>query len=209
MKILIKDSSNPIIVSNTISKNNIIGLCDWINYFGGGIWIDSTSNPTIGGSLNAANNIYRNYADFGMQLYRFGEGEIINAQYNYFGNCPPIDIDDVYPLDQFDVSNCLDSMLVIVEDNKTTMLYDFILYQNYPNPFNSITVISIQLPKSSYVNVSIYNLTGQLVEQLVSEYMESGFHRIQWNAASMSSGMYLYRITAGEYSAIDKCLLLK
>ena len=85
----------------------------------------------------------------------------------------------------------------------------FTLKQNYPNPFNPVTTISYQLPKTTFVNLSIYNVVGQLVETLVNEYDNAGFHTVEWNASRVGSGVYFYRIEAGEYTETKKCLILK
>jgi len=85
----------------------------------------------------------------------------------------------------------------------------FVLRQNYPNPFNSVTTISYQLPRSSFVNISIYDITGRLVETLVNENAQPGYYSFEWDASKFSSGVYIYRIKAGGFSATCKCLLLK
>ena len=83
------------------------------------------------------------------------------------------------------------------------------LCQNFPNPFNTITTLSYFLPELSFVNLSIYNETGQLVTILVSEEQVTGYHNVAWDASKLSSGIYLYRLKTCEYSANGKCLLLK
>ena len=85
----------------------------------------------------------------------------------------------------------------------------FTLKQNYPNPFNPVTTISYQLPKTTFVNLSIYNVVGQLIETLVNEYDNAGLHTVEWNASRVGSGVYFYRIEAGEYTETKKCLILK
>jgi len=85
----------------------------------------------------------------------------------------------------------------------------FILFQNFPNPFNNGTTITYHLPKATIVNISVYNTSGQLVETLVSESQSAGFHKVQWNADIFGSGLYFYRIKAGEFEEVEKCLLLK
>jgi predicted outer membrane repeat protein len=85
----------------------------------------------------------------------------------------------------------------------------FSLSQSYPNPFNPVTTILYQLPKSVFVNLSIFNYNGQLVETVVSQNQERGYYSIKWNANKFSSGVYLFRINAGEFSAVSKCLLLR
>ncbi len=85
----------------------------------------------------------------------------------------------------------------------------FILNQNFPNPFNGSTKISYALPRSEMVTVSIFTTAGRLVETLVSEFQEAGMHTILWNAGEIGAGVYLYRISAGAYTEMRKCLLLK
>ena len=207
--IAIKDYSNPLIIRNTIVYNLIIGILAWINYFGGGIWVDSTSNPVIGGSLEDANNIYYNYADSGWQLYRLGHGQVINAQYNYLSSCPP-DSFEVYPLDQFDVSYCLENPVGI--GKREDALYDindFNLSQNYPNPFNLTTTIEFSILIKGHINLTVYDLTGREVEILVNKEMSAGKYSIEWNANDLPSGIYLVTMRCRAYSMTKKMLLLK
>jgi len=85
----------------------------------------------------------------------------------------------------------------------------FGLYPNYPNPFNPVTTISYELPELSLVNLSVYNILGQVVQTLVNEMVEAGYHSITWNASGFNSGVYIYKIKMGQYSESGKCLLLK
>jgi hypothetical protein len=86
---------------------------------------------------------------------------------------------------------------------------DFRLSQNYPNPFNPATTISFELPQSAMVILSVYNIRGQLVKTLVEEWRDAGSHAVNWEASGLSSGVYLYKIVAGSYSAAKKCLLVR
>ncbi|MDO9549067.1 MAG: T9SS type A sorting domain-containing protein [Candidatus Marinimicrobia bacterium] len=83
------------------------------------------------------------------------------------------------------------------------------LYYNYPNPFNPVTTIQYALPQAAHVQLSIYNLNGHLVEKLIDEQKTPGYYSVQWNATRYSSGVYLYRITAGQFTDVKKCILLK
>ena len=94
-------------------------------------------------------------------------------------------------------------------DGQANIPKEFGLKQNYPNPFNPVTTISYQLPKSIFVNISIYNISGQLVETLLKEHKSSGYYSVKWNATGVGSGVYFYRIEAGEYTKTKKCLILK
>ena len=86
---------------------------------------------------------------------------------------------------------------------------EFQVYPNYPNPFNATTTISYQLPEPSLVNISIFNVCGQFVTEVINENVPPGYHSMKWDAHNLSSGIYFYKISAGNYSAVGKCLLLK
>ena len=86
---------------------------------------------------------------------------------------------------------------------------EFNLNQNYPNPFNPTTVISYKLPISSLVAIKVYDVLGREVQTLVNERQNAGNHSITFSASSLPSGVYFYRLHAGNYSATKKLLLLK
>jgi hypothetical protein len=90
----------------------------------------------------------------------------------------------------------------------------FTLYPNYPNPFNPQTNISFALPADSRVSLRIYNLAGQLVKTLSDENLPAGTHTVHWDGTNISgervaSGIYFYKLTAGNYSQARKMCLVK
>jgi len=85
----------------------------------------------------------------------------------------------------------------------------FVLYANYPNPFNATTEITFDLPQNSFINLSVYNITGQKVAELVNRQMAYGTHRISWNAGQLPSGLYFYRLQAGNNRLMRKMILMK
>lgn len=85
----------------------------------------------------------------------------------------------------------------------------FELYQNYPNPFNPTTSIKFGLPKESHVRLSVYTILGQEVATLVNSVMSAGYHTVNFDASNLPSGMYIYKIDAGDFSQIKKMLLMK
>jgi hypothetical protein len=85
---------------------------------------------------------------------------------------------------------------------------NFALNQNYPNPFNPVTTISFNLPVASEYTLTIYNVTGQVVTQFAGE-VEAGVVSIEWDASTNASGMYFYKLNAGDFSATKKMVLLK
>ena len=85
----------------------------------------------------------------------------------------------------------------------------FELSQNYPNPFNPSTKISFSIPQNSEVTLTIFNVLGQEVTKLVNGFMEAGNHTIDFNAAGFNSGIYFYKLEAGNFSEVRKMTLLK
>ena len=86
---------------------------------------------------------------------------------------------------------------------------DFSLDQNYPNPFNPVTTITYALPKPSEVRLSIYDQVGREVFLLVNERRNAGVYEVKFDAAGLSSGVYFYRIQAGDFTQTKRLLLLK
>ncbi|MBO6586462.1 MAG: T9SS type A sorting domain-containing protein [Gracilimonas sp.] len=85
----------------------------------------------------------------------------------------------------------------------------FVLNQNYPNPFNPTTVISFSVPSKEMVSIKIYDLTGRLIATLVNSVKSQGNYEVTFNAENINSGIYLYRMTAGNYTEIRKMTLIK
>ncbi len=86
---------------------------------------------------------------------------------------------------------------------------DFGMEQNFPNPFNPSTTIKFQIPNSNYVTLRIYNQLGQQVASLLNENLIAGRHEVDWNAAGLASGVYLYRLQAGSHAETKKLILLR
>ena len=90
----------------------------------------------------------------------------------------------------------------------------FILYPNYPNPFNPVTTIRYDLSEESFVDITIYDMLGNVVHNLVNANESPGYKSIQWNATNnqgepVSAGVYLYKIQAGDFVDTKKMILLK
>ncbi|MDD5361726.1 MAG: T9SS type A sorting domain-containing protein [Ignavibacteria bacterium] len=83
------------------------------------------------------------------------------------------------------------------------------LSQNYPNPFNPSTTIKYALPKDGLVTIKVYDLTGREITRLVNEVKQAGYHSVLFNASNLSSGIYFYRIIAGDFIQTKKMLMIK
>ncbi|NOY78467.1 MAG: T9SS type A sorting domain-containing protein [Calditrichaeota bacterium] len=101
-----------------------------------------------------------------------------------------------------------------VAENNGTSPFTYELGQNYPNPFNPTTTISYSLAKAGQVNVAVYNLMGQKIADLVNGYKAAGSYRVAWNGRDMAghnvaSGVYFYKIKAGDFTMTKKMVLMR
>ncbi|GMU95272.1 T9SS type A sorting domain-containing protein [Ignavibacterium album] len=94
------------------------------------------------------------------------------------------------------------------DDNKT-ILKEFYLNQNYPNPFNPTTVISWQAPVSGWQTLKVFDDLGNEIATLVNEYREAGRYKIEFDASSLASGVYIYKLTAGSFISSKKMMVIK
>ena len=87
---------------------------------------------------------------------------------------------------------------------------EFTLLQNYPNPFNPATTISFNIPVTEKVTLEVYNILGQKVAMILNnKSLRAGMHVYKFNGSKLSSGIYFYRVNAGDYSANKKMVLIK
>ncbi len=97
-----------------------------------------------------------------------------------------------------------------VDSNPTGLPTEFTLSQNYPNPFNPTTKIAYSIPSNGLnVNLSVYNILGQEVVVLVNSVQNMGNYEVEFNASKLSSGVYLYRLSAGSFVKTSKMILLR
>ncbi len=96
-----------------------------------------------------------------------------------------------------------------VSDLASALPTTYALEAAYPNPFNPTTEIRFALPESVPVSLVIYDALGREVTRLVDGTLAAGYHRVQWEASSMPSGLYLYRLTAGTYTETRRMILMK
>ena len=98
---------------------------------------------------------------------------------------------------------------ISIEIINTQTPNEYKLTQNYPNPFNPTTNIEYSIPTSGIVTITVHNILGQEVANLVNEFQQAGTYRITWNGSNLSSGIYFYRIQTEQYIESRKMLLLK
>ena len=97
----------------------------------------------------------------------------------------------------------------IAAANQESVITETNLFDNYPNPFNPTTTINYQLPENGYVTIKVYDLLGKEMATLVNENKSAGYHRVNFDASKLTSGVYVYTIQAGNYFESKKMLLTK
>lgn len=102
-----------------------------------------------------------------------------------------------------------DEVLLGIDDTEDPLAYTYHLAQNYPNPFNPETTIRYNLAKASPVKLQIYNTLGQKVATLINENQAPGAHQVRFNGRNLPSGIYFYRIEAGDFVQVKKMVLMK
>ena len=113
----------------------------------------------------------------------------------------------IYRLKQIDANGRFSYSKEIEVESGTPTAYA--LEQNYPNPFNPSTVISYQVPVQSSVQIDVFNSIGEKVAVLVNEVKEAGYYEAEFNASSLSSGIYFYTIKAGDFINVKKMMMMK
>lgn len=103
----------------------------------------------------------------------------------------------------------IDVGLTDVGDGVSEVISTYKLNNNFPNPFNPSTQISYQIPSVSFVTLKIYGLAGNEVATLVNEEKSSGRYSVDFNATGLSSGIYFYKLTAGNFVETKKMILMK
>ncbi|MCK9211931.1 MAG: T9SS type A sorting domain-containing protein [Ignavibacteriaceae bacterium] len=103
----------------------------------------------------------------------------------------------------------LSDMITAVEDNKINQPSNFSLYQNYPNPFNPTTNIRFEIASPGFVSLKVIDLLGREVTSLVNEYKQAGNYDVNFDASKLSSGIYFYKLQAGNFSSTKKMVLTR
>ena len=126
--------------------------------------------------------------------YSFVDENLSAGKYQY--RLKQIDFDG-----SFEYSNIVEVEVMVTKD--------YSLSQNYPNPFNPATLISFSIPNDEFVSLKIYDVLGREVAQIINERRSAGTHQVEFDGASLNSGVYYYTLTAGSYTETKKMLMVK
>ncbi|RPI75621.1 MAG: T9SS C-terminal target domain-containing protein [Ignavibacteriales bacterium] len=172
-------------------------------------WITSSEINNHGFEIER--KLYDNENEAVWRLIGFKDGAgTTSEQYNYSF------VDDLsntnaekiaYRLKQFDFNGSFTFSDIVYVENVVPL--NFGLLQNFPNPFNPATVIKFNLPQDEFVSLKVFNSLGKEVANLIDEKRSAGIHQINFEAAELSSGIYYYKLSAGNFSETKKMLLIK
>jgi len=186
-----------------VAYSNVYG--EWGNYDVVN-WIEGNinSDPMFVDTTNADYRLLEGSPciDAGIQdtflVYNGGNDTLFIPAMDYMGSAPDIGAFESDP----------DNPITNIK-NYSTLPSKYNLKQNYPNPFNPSTKIKFDLPKPETVKIEIYNIIGQKIETLLNKSMPAGYHEVTFDGQNLSSGIYLYRIEAGEWQDVKKMVYLK
>jgi hypothetical protein len=147
-----------------------------------------------------ANTVFINSAYIPIQSANIQSGQnvVIWAKQDLSGNMSAVQVQQIST-----------SVTAVTNDKGNQIPAEYVLKQNYPNPFNPSTTIQFSLPKDDFVTLVVYNVLGQEVVTLINSPMSSGLHVVKFNGLNLTSGVYLYKLKAGNFTSVKKMLLLK
>ena len=180
----------------------------------GGCWADYYLNDDLIYCDSSTDCFDLTGIDFGLCDMVLGIGWV-NDSCVYVSGCDFV-ADSVDYTDAFfnSMDDCIQSCVFISNFEINQLPIAFNLYNNFPNPFNPITTLRYDLQEDVLVNVTIYDMMGRIIKNLVSSQQTAGYKSIKWNATNdagspVSAGIYIYMIQAGEFRQVRKMVLLK
>jgi hypothetical protein len=174
------------------------------------IQMDGKVLMNANGYVGAIQMSLQHGSDFAIQLTK----KALLASFNTIGNETMLIIVAPESDELFSYSGEVEIVEIIAANSQdyidvVSVPAEFALHSAYPNPFNPVTTISFSLPTESKILIQVYNLQGRVIETLTKGNMNSGYHAIQWNADSHSSGLYFVKMVAGDYHQTQKLMLVK
>ena len=115
---------------------------------------------------------------------------------------------ELEPNEEISIDNISNNKLLVISGELATPI-EYALEQNYPNPFNPVTTIKFSIPEATNVRLSVYNVLGEKVTELVDGKLEAGRYSYEWNGSNVATGIYIYELRTEKFISIKKMLLIK
>ena len=180
----------------------------------GGCWADYYLNDDLINCDLSMDCVDLTGIDFGSCDMALGTGWI-NDNCEYISGCDWVADSVDYTAAFFNsMDDCIEACFPASTNEINQLPHAFYLYNNYPNPFNPVTTLRYGLPENGLVNITIYDMLGREVKTLINQTQDAGYKSVIWDATNdygktVSAGIYLYQIQAGEYISTKKMVLLK
>jgi PKD repeat protein len=211
--------------NNTMYENYNYIINNWLNYSsltvqspnGGEVWMVGETEDITWTDINVYDVKIELSADNGSTWSTIVESSPNTGSYNWLVSVPDssdqciiriTNVDDGQVVDLSDGTFIID-IVTGVEENESGGPMEFSLSQNYPNPFNPTTSITYQVPEASLVSLKVYDLIGREVAVLVNEIKQAGTYQVSFSSENFASGVYFYKMNAGDFSSVRKMNLLK
>jgi hypothetical protein len=169
------------------------------------VWLDSLDTGTKIAVCNIGNTGSINT----FQTFTAGVSSPVSGYHDVYLKFTGTDAGKLFQLRQFYFSDTTYSETSIEKLPLDDVPRTFFLGQNYPSPFNPETTIEFSLPKSSFVTLRVFDVLGKEINVLISKQMQAGSYRFRWDAQNLPSGVYFYRLKAGNFTDTKKTILLK
>ena len=209
-------------------KYNSSGVQQWVNRWTGSganqysyassLKLDASGNVYVGGY--SGSSVF--FMDYAVVRYSNAGSQQWWTKYNGTGNANDLgtaialDGSNVYitgssvgSSSNTDFATIKYAQTVGIHQNTSEIPDSYSLSQNYPNPFNPTTQINFSIPKDGFVNITVYDAIGKEVNKLTDKHMIAGNYKVDFDASGLTSGIYFYRIQAGDYTATKKMALIK
>jgi PKD repeat protein len=198
---------------------------NWLNYSaltvqspnGGEVWMVGETEEITWTDVNIYNVKIELSADNGSSWTTIAESAPNTGSYSWLVTAPDssdqcliriTNVDDGQVIDISDGTFIID-MPTGVDEHENNIPIEFALGQNYPNPFNPVTTIKYQVPEATLVTIKVYDLIGREVAFLVNELKQPGNYQVSFDGENLASGVYFYRMTTNNFTAVKKLNLLK
>lgn len=185
----------------------------WIFQIAGDLTVSSDINVTLAGGAQAKNIFWQVSGEVNIGTNAHFEGIILSMTAINLNTSASLNgralAQSAITLDQNTIVQPTSTQATSIDGTENSLPGEFTLSQNYPNPFNPSTVISYQVPVNTDVRLEVFNMLGQSVALLVNEQKAAGSHTVSFDAAELSSGIYIYRIHSAGFNQTRKMLLIK
>jgi len=159
------------------------------------------------GSGGALLNTGNDWLEYVYDLSSYSPGTVLNVRFSFVSDASDV-AEGVY-IDDVQIHQLEPEIILAADPSAGNVVKQYKLYQNYPNPFNPVTNFGFRIADFGFVSLRVYDIMGREVAVLVNEKKPPGEYRVQWDAREFASGIYFYRLEAGQFVDVKKMILMR